>query len=103
MVDVMLSRKLTRGFPRMKRLIILSMTAVFGLTAPAWTGGFLCFCSGVHCMVPPPPNCPDYGCACDHGLHFCSQWKCEHARKLMEQLNECDCCERIKAVKKLGH
>jgi hypothetical protein len=54
-------------------------------------------------MVPPPPNCPNCTCPCEHGLHFCSQWKCEHARKLIDELGDCDCCDRIRAVKKLGH
>jgi hypothetical protein len=87
----------------MKRLFVLTVMALLGLTASAWAWGLPCLSCGVHCMVPPPPNCPDCGCPCDHGLHFCSQWKCEHARRLMDQLNECDCCERIKVVKKLGH
>ncbi len=86
----------------MKRLAGLTLTVLLGLGTSAWAGGFLCLC-GVHCMTPPPPNCPDCSCPCDHGLHLCSAWKCEHAHKLMDELNRCDCCERIRTVKKLGH
>ena len=87
----------------MKRLIGLTLTALFAVAASAWGGILPCFNCGVHCMVPPPPNCPDCSNPCDHGLHFCPQWKCEHARKLMEDLNNCDCCVRIKAAQRLGH
>jgi hypothetical protein len=87
----------------MKRLFLLTVTALLGLATSAWAGGFLCLSCGDHCMVPPPPRCPDCRCPCEHGLHFCSQWQCDHARKLMDELASCDCCERIKTVKKLGH
>jgi hypothetical protein len=87
----------------MKRLFILTATALLGLSSSAWAGSILCLSCGAHCITPPAPNCPNCTCPCEHGFHFCSQWKCEHARKLMEELNACDCCERIRAVKKLGH
>src|SRR5262249_5974165 len=92
----------TRRCPGMKRLFGLTLIGLLALAASAWAGDIHCLCNGVHCMVPPSPNCPDCSCPCDHGLHFCSQWRCDHARKLMDDLNSCDCCERIHAVKKLG-
>ena len=86
----------------MKRLIILTATALLGLASSAWAGGLLCLGCGTHCMTPRPPNCPDCSCPCEHGLHFCSQWKCQHTQRLMDDLASCDCCERIRTVKKLG-
>jgi hypothetical protein len=86
----------------MKRLFGLTLTALFCLTASAWAGGLCWLHCGVHCMVPPPPNCPDCSNPCDHCLRRCSERKSEQARKLMDELNSCDCCERIKTVKKLG-
>jgi hypothetical protein len=54
-------------------------------------------------MVPPPPNCPDCTGPCEHRINLFPEWKSAHAQKLIDQLNECDCCDRIKAVRKLGH
>jgi hypothetical protein len=88
----------------MKRLFALSLVALFAMTASAWSGGFLC---GLHCkdycMVPPPPKCPDCSCPCDHRLNLCPEWKSAHAQKLIEDLDSCCCCDRIKTVRKLGH
>lgn len=86
----------------MRRLLALSLTALLTLTAAGQGAGFLCLNSCVHCMVPPPPRCPDCSCPCDHGLHLCSQRKSEHAHKLIDQLCDESCCVRIKAAKKLG-
>jgi hypothetical protein len=87
----------------MKRTFGLTVIALFSLATSAWSSCFLCLHCGVHCMVPPPPNCPDCSCPCDHRLNLCPQWKSEHAQKLIDELQTCDCCERIHAVKKLGH
>jgi hypothetical protein len=84
---------------RMKRLFGLSLVALFTLAASAWAGGPLCNC-GIHCIVPPPPNCPDCSCPCEHRLHLCNS---EHCHKLIEELCQGDCCARIKAARKLGH
>jgi hypothetical protein len=87
----------------MKQLIGLSLAALLGMAATSWGGGFLCVNCGIHCMVPPEPCHEDCDCPCNHGRHLCSQWKSEHAHKLIEDLdNCCDCCARIKAVEKLG-
>lgn len=88
----------------MKRLFALTLVALFSMTASAWSGGFLCglHCKE-HCMVPPPPNCPDCSCPCDHRFNLCPEWKSAHAQKLIEELDACCCCDRIKTVRKLGH
>jgi hypothetical protein len=86
----------------MKRLIGLSLAALLGVAASSWGAGFLCVNCGIHCMVPPERCCENCNCPCDHGLHLCPQWKSNHAHKLIEDLDKCDCCSRIRAVKKLG-
>jgi hypothetical protein len=85
----------------MKRMFTLAAAGLLCMAASAWGAGFLC--CGVHCIVPPPPSCPDCDCPCDRGLHHCSAAKCEHAQRLIEQLNSCECCDRIHAARKLGH
>ena len=84
----------------MKRLMVLAALAWLGISAPAWTGGLLCGSCG-RCITP-PQSCPDCGCPCDRGLHFCTARKSERAHCLIDELNEGNCCERIRTVKKLG-
>jgi hypothetical protein len=86
----------------MKRLFSLTLAALFGLAATAMAGPFAAHCCQPQCITPPPPNCPDCSCPCDHGLHI-TLGGCEHVQKLLEDLHACTCCERIRAVKKLGH
>jgi hypothetical protein len=84
----------------MRRTAGLSTLAVLALAAPAWAGFGLC-CKP-HCIVAPPPACPDCPCPCDHRLSL-TLFGPEHARKLSETLSCGDCCcERIHAAKKLG-
>jgi hypothetical protein len=87
----------------MKRIFGLSLIALFAMAASAWSAGFLCLHCGVHCMVPPPPCCLDCSCPCDHRINLFPEWKSAHAQMLIDQLHDCDCCDRIKAVRKLGH
>jgi len=85
----------------MKRVIWLSVVCVLGMAAPAWAG-FLCCNHGIHCMVPPPPSCPDCSEPCCTGHHHCWAVSSEHAHRIIEQLH-CDCCcDRISAARKLG-
>ncbi|MFL5241750.1 MAG: HEAT repeat domain-containing protein [Gemmataceae bacterium] len=84
----------------MKRLLFLSVTVLIGLAASARAGG-LCGCEG-RCKPIPPPVCPDCACPCDEH-RIGAVFGCEHANKLIEDLHACTCCDRIKAVKKLGH
>jgi hypothetical protein len=87
----------------MKRAFFLAGLALVGFTVSAWGAGLLHHCSGGHC-IEPPAECPDCGCACDHGLHHCSAWRTSHAQKLIETLASGETsCERLKAAKKLGH
>jgi hypothetical protein len=86
----------------MKRLLCLCVVIVLGMDAPARADLFACLNHGIHCIVPPPPDCPDCGCPCEHGIHHCSPRKCEHAHELIEQLSSGCCCDRIKAAEKLG-
>src|SRR6266478_5383915 len=85
------------GDPRMKRLFGLTLCVLFGLAASVWAG----HCCP-QCITPPPPNCPDCECPCDHGLHI-TLGGCEHVHCLIQELSACTCCERIRAAKKLGH
>jgi hypothetical protein len=88
----------------MKRILCLASVILLGGATPTWAvNPFACLNHGIHCICPPPPPCPDCDCPCDHGLHFCSCRRTEHAHKLIDELN-CSgcCCDRIKAAEKLG-
>jgi hypothetical protein len=86
----------------MRRKLTFALLALAGLAAQAWAAGLHSGCCPA-CTPIPPPDCPDCGCPCDHRLHL-TLFGCEHAQKFIEVLNDCnsDCCERIKAAKKLG-
>jgi hypothetical protein len=86
----------------MKRVFYLAPAAALVLAAASWAAGPLCLNHGIHCIEPPPPDCPDCGCPCDKGHRHCSAHKSEHAHKLIDELSAECCCDRIKAVKKLG-
>lgn len=87
----------------MKRLWCIAAAAALALSAASvWAGG-LCSCSSrCHCIEPPCQRCQD----CSDP---CCRWRMptlcgdEHAQKLMDTLcSSCECCERIKAARKLG-
>jgi hypothetical protein len=65
-----------------------------------------CQGSNGHCQrnCQPEPEAPcDCPCPCDHRSHN-TLFGPEHAAELISHLSGCaDCCERLKAVKKLGH
>jgi hypothetical protein len=83
----------------MKRLFVLTVAAMLGVSASAWAGSLFCN-HGVHCITPPCPDCPDCGCPCDHRLPALFGG---HADKTICELNSAECCcDRIKAAKKLG-
>jgi hypothetical protein len=86
----------------MKRLFSLTLAALFGLAATAMAGPFTAHCCQPQCITPPPPNCPDCSCPCDHGLHI-SLAGCEQIQELIAELHACTCCERIRATRRLGH
>lgn len=84
----------------MKRMCLIAAVATLALSAAAaWAGG--CGCSGkCHCIQPPCQN--EDCCDCKHHRMpcLCSECKVQH---LIETLcSSCECCERIKAAKKLG-
>jgi hypothetical protein len=82
----------------MKRLIALTITAFFGLAVSAWASHHCC----TQCITPPEPNCPDCSSPCDHCLHI-SLAGCEQVEKMIENTHGGTCCDRIHAVKRLGH
>ena len=82
----------------MKRLIVITLTALIGTAASAMAAHPCCT---PQCITPPGPNCPDCSSPCDHCLHL-SLGGCEHVQKLIQGLDGCTCCDRICAVKKLG-
>jgi len=86
----------------MTRTFTLALAALLAAAASSWAGGFNCLNWGIHCICPPPADCPDCGCPCDHGFHHCSERKCKHDKELLEQGHACECCERIAAAHKLG-
>jgi hypothetical protein len=85
----------------MKGIFGLSAAAVLAVTASASAAGW-CLNHGIHCIFPPPADCPDCSSPCDRGHHHCSTWKCEHTRNLIEDLSSDCCCDRITAARKLG-
>ncbi|MBY0522837.1 MAG: HEAT repeat domain-containing protein [Gemmataceae bacterium] len=84
----------------MKRLLWLS-AALLALFAAQDAGAAGCCTDKCHCTTPPPADCPDCSEACDK-CRIGSPFGAEHARKLTDQLCDGNCCERVKAVKKLG-
>jgi hypothetical protein len=87
----------------MKRILCLATVMLLGGATPSWAiTPFVCLNHGIHCICPPPPDCEDCSCPCDHGFHFCSCKRSEHAHKLIDELNSACCCDRIKAAEKLG-
>lgn len=85
----------------MRRYIVLAFVGLVSQALPAWAGG-LCGCE-TKCITPPCPTCPNCTAPCDEFCRMPSLFGCEHANKLIEDLNSCTCCDRIRAVKKLGH
>lgn len=86
----------------MRLTLVVSAVALLGWAGGAWAGSFLCWNCGIHCICPPPKDCPDCSCPCDQGLHHCSPRKSERAHWLIEDLCHGSCCDRIKAAEKLG-
>jgi hypothetical protein len=82
----------------MKRLTALTLTAFFSLAVSAWASHHCC----TQCITPPEPNCPDCSSPCDHCLHI-SLAGCEQVQHLIEDTHAGTCCDRIHAVKRLGH
>ncbi len=81
-----------------------SLAGLLLLAVPGWAGELgACFNHGIHCACPPPPDHPDCSCPCEHGLHRCSEWKTEHANRLIVELTGGCCCDRVRAARKLGH
>jgi hypothetical protein len=81
----------------MKRNFLLALATLLGLSLPAFAG-WLHSCEP-HCITPPPADCPDCGCPCDHRLHLAIG----DAQKLIDKLACGECAvDRIKAAKKLG-
>jgi hypothetical protein len=90
-----------KGVIPVKRLWFFAGAAVLALSAASvWAGG-LCCGGHCHCIQPPEQNC-DYSDPCCHFRMGCPCGP-EHAQKFIDTLcNSCECCERIKAAKKLG-
>jgi hypothetical protein len=86
----------------MRRKLSIALLALVGLAAPTWAAGLRSGCCP-DCTPIPPPDCPDCSCPCEHRLHL-TLFGSEHAQQFIATLNDCggDCCERIKAAKKLG-
>jgi hypothetical protein len=88
----------------MRRTLTLGLAALLGLAAPAWAGGLLHGGCCPDCKPIPPTECPDCSCPCEgHRMHLCL-FKEGHAQQYIDTLADCssDCCERVKAAKKLG-
>jgi len=84
----------------MQRLIGLSLLTLLALGGAA-RAGLPCLGCANPCRPIPCEDCPDCNvCPCDHRLHLTLFGG--HAEKYVEMLTSCDCCERIKAVEKLG-
>jgi hypothetical protein len=78
---------------------LLALLSVGGLGRALATG----HCCKDYCTVAPPSSCPDCPCPCQH-RHALLVFGPKDAHKYLDKLLGCDttCCERIKAVKKLG-
>jgi hypothetical protein len=83
----------------MNRSILLAVLVPLTLLRPALAGGW---CGkGVHCIQPGPTCGKDCSCPC-------ANWRVgpllpADSRKLIAQLGDGDCCDRIAAAKKLGN
>jgi hypothetical protein len=85
----------------MRHLVGLSLVALLA-AAGAANAGLPCLGCQTDCRPIPCQDCPDCNsCPCDHRLPVTLFGPC-HAQKFIEELGTGDCCERIKAVKKLG-
>jgi hypothetical protein len=76
--------------------------ALLGVTAVGQAGESG-LCCQTHCIVPPPPPCPN--CAadpCEHRLCLCVFCPAGHAQKLIDELASDDSCRRSAAARKLG-
>jgi hypothetical protein len=85
----------------MKRTLTLAIASLLAMTPAvgAWQL-FACCNRGIHCMEP-VTYCPD--CSEPEGHHHCWAWRSEQAQKLICEVHQASCCcDRIKAVEKLG-
>jgi hypothetical protein len=82
-----------------RALYCAPLLALLALAGPARATG----CCQPRCVVPPCPEVPDCPCPCEGRCHL-TLFGPEHAQKYIDVLKDCntDCCERIKAAKKLG-
>jgi hypothetical protein len=85
----------------MRWIFGLSLAALLGLAAASRAGVLPCRNCGQQCNPIPCPDCPDCSGPCEHRLSLTPFGSC-HAEKLVAELSSCECCVRIKAVKKLG-
>jgi hypothetical protein len=83
----------------MKRLFVLAVAALLGMSASAWAGSLFCN-HGVHCITP-PCDCPDCSSPCEH-RHSLAIFGGRADKIICELTSGESCCERIKAAKKLG-
>ncbi len=86
----------------MKHLLGMGAAALLALVAAShsWAAG--CCKDKCHCITPPPADCPDCSDPCCHKCRIGCPFGAEHTQKLKDQLCDGNCCERVKAVKKLG-
>jgi hypothetical protein len=84
----------------MRRIFALSLAALLGTAAVSQAGVLSCRTCGQQCNPIPCPDCPDCSGPCEHRMHLALLGG--QAEKLIEGLSSCECCVRIKAVKKLG-
>ena len=84
----------------MKRVFGIALVGLVGWTAAAGASGMCWMNHGVHCICPPPPDCPDCSCPCEHRLHIPGTGK--RAHEYVAELSSDCCCDRIRAAHKLG-
>src|SRR5262249_37093694 len=87
------------GSPPVRRPFLAALPALLALALSA-RAGLPCGCK-TRCIEPPEdhPNCK---CPCEKRLNLCP-FDNDHAKKYIDRLcPDSTCCERIKAVKKLG-
>jgi hypothetical protein len=84
----------------MRRIFVFPILVLLGLAGVSRAGGLLCGCN-TKCIEPPPPECPNCPCACEHRLPLTLFSSC-HAQKFIDALHDGDCCDRVHAAKKLG-